>query len=196
MPACGAIPGLFFCLAGTVLLVFVCVSVPTWDSIYFMQIGQGVQAIRFGTFGFTGSETHVGYEGLELASMGLRDGSVIDSDRIENLSKALIIHPIAAGFGGLTVLFGLCGTAYHRSGTIMMTISAVIAALLALVAWVIDMVLFGAFFAQFRDADIPTKWGNAPWLSLGATVAFIIAAVMSCCGIFGSYRKERRAATY
>ena len=58
------------------------------------------------------------------------------------------------------------------------------------------MVLFGAFFAQFRDANFETKWGNAPWLTLGATVAFIIAAVMSCCGIFGSYRRERKVAAY
>lgn len=57
-----AAPGLFFCFAAMVLLIFVSVSVPVWNDIYFLDahIG-GVRDVRFGIWGFTGSEKHLGY---------------------------------------------------------------------------------------------------------------------------------------
>ena len=61
MAAGAALPGLFFCFAACVLLVFVSVSPPTWDSVYFLNTGTGAGRIRFGVFGYTGSSTSVGY---------------------------------------------------------------------------------------------------------------------------------------
>lgn len=58
MAADAALPGLFFCFAACVLLIFVSVSPPTWESVYFLNAGTGV---RFGVFGYTGSKTSVGY---------------------------------------------------------------------------------------------------------------------------------------
>lgn len=73
-----ATPGLFFCIAAMTLLIFVCilpneldiphlricqvsVSVPTWDSVYFLSASNGGSNLRFGVFGYTGSTVHLGY---------------------------------------------------------------------------------------------------------------------------------------
>ena len=62
MAASAALPGLFFCFAACVLLIFVSVSPPTWESVYFLNAGTGAGRIRFGVFGYTGTDTSVGYE--------------------------------------------------------------------------------------------------------------------------------------
>ena len=56
-----AVPGLFFCFAAAVLLVFVSVSAPTWESISFLNVHNGDRVIHFGVFGYTGTGTHIGY---------------------------------------------------------------------------------------------------------------------------------------
>lgn len=56
-----ALPGLFFCAAACVLLVFASVSAPTWNDISYMNVERGGETIKFGIFGWTGSETHIGY---------------------------------------------------------------------------------------------------------------------------------------
>lgn len=57
MAAGPAIPGLFLVFAAMVLLIFVSVSVPTWNAISFLNVGP----IRYGVFGFTGSPIQIGY---------------------------------------------------------------------------------------------------------------------------------------
>jgi hypothetical protein len=74
------------------------------------------------------------------------------------------MHVVAAGLAGLSVLFGICGAAYHRSGTIIMTLLAALATLVPLVIFVIDMVLFGIARNRLRDNGIPAQYGNANWL--------------------------------
>jgi hypothetical protein len=44
-----------------------------------------------------------------------------------------------------STLFGLIGATYHRIGTVMMTLTAALGTLTALVAWVLAMVLFGGY---------------------------------------------------
>ncbi|KAF9257811.1 pali-domain-containing protein [Marasmius fiardii PR-910] len=183
-----ALPGLFLCFAATVLLIFACVSVPTWDAIYFLRAGTGPSETRFGMFGFTGSQTHLGYD-FDPMALGF-DRTRLNTEIIHNLTVVLILHPIAAGLAGLAVLFGLCGAGYHRAGTVIMALLSGLATLVALVVWVIDMVLFGIARNRFRDQGIPAQYGNANWLVLGALVALLLGFCTSACGIFGSYRRR------
>ncbi|KAH0589634.1 hypothetical protein J132_09219 [Termitomyces sp. J132] len=185
MVASAAIPGLFFCLAATVLLVFVSVSVPTWNEISFLNVGTGADQIRCGVFGFTGSKTSVGYDFLPAGSADL------NTNIIQNLTKTLVLHPIAAGLSGIAFIFGLCGAAYHRVGTILMSLFAGLATLVTLVAFILDMVLFGITRNRIRDAGIPAQYGNANWLTLGALVALLIGFCASACGVFGRYRRRK-----
>ncbi|TFK44197.1 pali-domain-containing protein [Crucibulum laeve] len=183
MPAGPALPGLLLVFAAMVLLIFVSVSAPTWDKISFLNVGSvGAQQMRYGVFGFTGSGRSIGYDFSDPRA---------NTTVMHNLTKTLILHPIAAGLSGLAFLFGLCGASYHRAGTILMTLLAGLATLATLLAWVIDMVLFGITRNRYRGDNIPAQYGNANWLTLGALVALMLGFCASACGVFGRYRRRR-----
>jgi len=190
MMASSAAPGLFFCFAAFVLLLFATLSAPIWNSISFLDTTIGGRSIHFGVFGFTGSSKHLGYPINELNT----SHPVFNSVVVHNLTYALILHPIAAGFALVAVLFGLCGAASHRVGTIFMAIAASLAAIATLVVWVIDMVLFGITRNRLRDQGYPAQYGNANWLTLGALLALMIGFCTSICGVFGHYGRNRRNA--
>jgi len=186
MPASPAIPGLFLTFAATVLLVFVCVSTPVWNQISFLNVGIGrVGEIRYGVFGYTGSKVAIGYDFIGIQN------SNISNVALRNLTKALILHPIAAGFSGLAFFSGLFGAAYHRAGTVFMTLFSALAALLTLVIVVIDLALFGVMRQRYRERGISAEYGIAPWLAVGALGALLFAFLASCCGVFGRYRKRK-----
>lgn len=79
---------------------------------------------------------------------------------------------------------------HHRSGTVFMTLVTGLAAITTLVAWVIDMSLFGVARTQFRDQGYSAQYGNANWLTLGALIALLLGFVASTVGIFGRYKKR------
>jgi len=182
MGAGAAAPGLFFTFTAMVLLIFASVSAPTWNSVYFLNAG----GVHFGVFGYTGSSTHVGW----FFPANLAD-SRLNGHLFHNFTAVLILIPIAAGFAGISFLFGLCGFAYHRAGTVFMTLMSALAFFTTLVAWVIEMVLFGVARDHIRGRGIHATFGNANWLVLGAMLSLLFAFLASACGIFGSYRRKR-----
>jgi len=187
MAASPAIPGLFFCFAATVLLVFVCVSVPVWNQISLFDVGTGANQIRYGVFGYTGSKVAIGYDFIGSNNTNINNATV------HNLTKALILHPIAAGLSGLAFLFGVCGAGYHRAGTVFMTLFSALAALVTLVIFVIDLALFGVTRNRYRAEGIPAQYGIANWLTAGALAALLLAFIASCCGVFGRYKRRKEA---
>lgn len=191
MAAGAAFPGLFFCFAAMVLLIFVSVSVPTWSHIYFLEASRGAQTLRFGVFGYTGTGRSIGYT-FDPTILGFNNTRLNDAT-IHNLTKILILHPIAAGLSGLAVLFGLCGAGYHRAGTVFMALVSALATIATILAWVVDMVLFGIARTQFRDQGWAAQYGNATWMTLAAAVALLIGFCTSACGVFGHYRRHRTA---
>jgi hypothetical protein len=80
---------------------------------------------------------------------------------------------------------------HHRSGTVFMTLVTGLAAIATLIAWVIDLSLFGIARQQFKDQGYSAQYGNANWLTLGALIALLIGFVASIIGIFGRYKKRR-----
>ncbi|KAH9942285.1 pali-domain-containing protein [Epithele typhae] len=185
MAAGAAVPGLFFTFAAMVLLIFASVSAPTWNSVSFLNVGR----LHFGCFGFTGSQTSVGwFFPNALASQRLND------DVFHSLTFVLVLIPVGAGLAGIAVLCGLCGAAYHRVGTVFMTLVSALAFLDVLVAWVIEMALFGTARHDMRSRGINAQWGNANWLVLGALVALFVGFFFSLCGSFGHYSRRRAAA--
>jgi len=180
MAATGALPGLFFCFSAMVLLIFVSVSAPTWDSISFLN----TNGLSFGVLGYTGSKPHVGYYFPSPASD-------INTGILHNLTYVLILYPIAAGLSGMAFLFGICGASYHRSGTILMSLTAVLSTLCTLVAWVVSTSLFGVARDKLRDEGIPASLGNANWIALGALIALLLGVCTAACGVCGNYRRTR-----
>lgn len=199
MAAGAALPGLLFCFAATVLLVFACVSAPTWNKVYFLRASFGGDVVLFGWGGFSGPTSsngvHVGYAFTDALPQ-LENNNRLSEMVIRHLTGALVLHPIAAGLAGLATLFGICGASYHRTGTILMSIAAVLATLATLVAWVIDMALFGIVRDQIRENGGSAMYGNATWFTLGALIALLLGACAGLCGMFGRYRRKRSDATY
>ena len=132
MAAGAAVPGLFFVFAAMVLLIFVSfnisydasqcaeltalpqasVSAPTWNSVSFLNS----EGIHFGVFGYTGSQTHVGwyfpspiaYVQIHRSSsrIPLTLFSSVSDDRLNdglfhNLTQALILIPIGMSIQSL-----------------------------------------------------------------------------------------------
>ncbi|KAF8329303.1 pali-domain-containing protein [Amanita rubescens] len=187
MPVGQAIPGAFLCLSAAVLLVFASVSSPTWEKISFLDVSSRSRTTHFGVFGYTGSKASIGYHFNVPRNF---DSSQLESTVIYNLTKTLILHPIAAGLAGIAFLFGLCGMAHQRSGTVFMTLVTGLAAITTLVAWIIDMSLFGVARTQFRNQGYSAQYGNANWLTLGALIALLLGFVASTVGIFGRYKRR------
>jgi hypothetical protein len=178
-----AIPGTVLCFAAMVLLLFVSISVPTWSKVSFLNIGEsGPNQLKYGVFGSTGSSPSVGYY-FTIPRM--------NSGVLHNLTKTLILHPIACGLAGFAFFFGIGGSVKYRNGTVVMTLLAVLALLTTFVAWVIDMTLFGIGRQRYRNTGVKAQYGNANWLTLGALVALVLALCTSACGVFGQYRRKR-----
>jgi len=194
MASSPAIPGLFLCLAALALLLIATLSVPIWDSISFLNVHiPGQDTLKFGVFGYTGSHARLGYQ-LSPAVLGLSVGQ-LNTATIRNLTYALILNPIAAGLSGVAVLFGICGAANSRVGTIFMTLASALACLATLIAFIIDMVLFGIARTRIRDAapsGSTAQYGNANWLVLGALIALLLSVCAGACGSCGRFSSARR----
>ncbi|KAG8957970.1 hypothetical protein FRC03_009577 [Tulasnella sp. 419] len=190
--AAAATPGLFFCIAATVLLIIATVSAPVWDAVSFLDANINGREVHFGVFGYTGSGTKLGYS-LAPQDIGIGyDDSRVNNVILKNLTYVLILHPIAAGFAFIAVVFGICGAANHRSGTIIMAIASAMATVLTLVVWVIDMVLWGITRNRIRNAGDSAQYGNANWMVLGALIALVVGFCTSICGVCGRYSRRGR----
>jgi hypothetical protein len=77
----------------------------------------------------------------------------INPTGLHNLTYILILHPIAGFFGLLALVMGLIGVAgASRVATIFMSIFAFIGAVITLVAFVVDMVLWNLVKKRIQDA--------------------------------------------
>jgi len=181
--------------AAMVLLIFVSVSAPVWDKISFLDANIGGKEIHFGVWGYTGTKAHLGYY-FDPRALGF-DSNSLNTKTIHNLTFVLILHPIAAGLAALSFIFGLCGAGYHRVGTILMSLIAALAAMLTLIIWIIDMVLWGIARNRIRH-DGPdgatAQYGNANWLTLGALIALMLGFCAAGLGSCGRYSRRGRYA--
>lgn len=190
MPLSAALPGLIFCLLAAVLLTFVSVSAPTWDKISFLNAGSGSATVRFGVFGYTATHATIGYR-FNPSTLNFSDHA-LHTPVFLNLTRTLILHPIAAGISGLAFFCGLCGVSCHRAGTAVMALLAALATVITLMAFLFDMVLFGIARRQFREQGIPSQYGNACWLTLGAFVAILSGFSTAASAIFSRYCNKKR----
>ena len=73
-----------------------------------------------------------------------------------------------------------------------MAVSSFLAALVTLVAFVLDMALFSIARHEFHKQGWSSQYGNAIWLTLGALIALALGLCTSTVGVFGSYRRRRQ----
>ncbi|WWC72201.1 uncharacterized protein I206_106161 [Kwoniella pini CBS 10737] len=190
-----AFPGLFLAFAAVALLVFASVSPPAWDKVNFLHASSGTQEVVYGVFGYCikGGECSSRSVGYDLQLPG-SSNVVLNSKVLHNLTYTLILHPIAGGFAFFSLVFGILGAiAASRVLTIFMAITAFFGALITLVIFVIDMVLWNVLKNRIQDAGYTAGLGNANWFTIGAFAALALSSCTSCCGAFGRFASGRMA---
>jgi hypothetical protein len=111
--------------------------------------------VSFGLFfGSISVSCDTPYRRVRIKAMILMISDVNDLPGVlRNLSYGLILHPIGAGLGFIAFVFGLIGiAAASRFATIMMSLAAALGALVTLVVFVFDMVIFNILRNRIRDA--------------------------------------------
>ncbi|TXT13557.1 hypothetical protein VHUM_00924 [Vanrija humicola] len=188
-------PALFLSFAAVVLFVFVSVSPPVWDKISFLNIYTPEGDTAFGVFGAcikggVCSRRSVGYT---LAAPGT--GNVnLNQTVLHKLTYTLILHPIAGALALLALLFGFLGLALaSRILTILMSVFAFLGAIVGLVVFVIDMVIWNVLKNRLHDNDISASLGNANWLTVAAVFSLFVATCTAMLGAFGRFATGRAA---
>ncbi|WWC91900.1 uncharacterized protein L201_006849 [Kwoniella dendrophila CBS 6074] len=190
-----AVPGLCLAFAAMALLIFASVTPPAWDKVNFLHATTSAGRVVYGVFGYCiegGACSHRS-EGYNLELPGA-DNVVLNSKVLHNLTYTLILHPIAGGLAFFALVFGLLGASCaSRVATIFAALTAGFAALVTLVIFVIDMVLWNVLKNRIQDAGYSAGLGNANWFTVGAFVALCAAMCTSFCGAFGRFAEGRFA---
>ncbi|KLO06624.1 pali-domain-containing protein [Schizopora paradoxa] len=176
-----AATGLFCTLVALVLLIVVSVSVPRVDDISFLKfepVLNSAQTIRFGVFGYTGSDTSVGYHFPEFA---VSDSSPFTGNYFHVLTGFLILHPIAAGLCALSFVFGICGLS-NCIAEVFMTVVNAVSCIVTFVALCIDLGFWTYVRHKLHEEGIPAELSNCIWLTLAAFIVLLLGIIFGACG--------------
>lgn len=137
------------------------------------------------------SGTGIGYD---LSTIGAATGGVIyENTSVDRASRALILHPIAAGLAFIAQIIAL---ASKQFGFLFASIIVFLAFIVSLACLVIDFAIFTLVRNAINSNQVgsPASFSNAIWLVLAATIALLIATIFSlfacCCG---GDRRARKA---
>ncbi|WVF67285.1 hypothetical protein IAT40_002035 [Kwoniella sp. CBS 6097] len=190
-----AFPGLVLAFAAMALLIFASISPPAWDRVDFLHATTPAGQVVYGVFGYCikGAECSRRSVGYDLTIPGVSNVT-LNSKVLHNLTYTMILHPIAGGFAFFALVFGLLGIcAASRIATIFMSLLAAFGALVTLVVFVIDMVLWNVLKNRLQDAGYPAGLGNANWFTIGAFAALALSMCTSACGACGRFATGRSA---
>ncbi|KAF7302443.1 hypothetical protein HMN09_00878300 [Mycena chlorophos] len=191
-----ATPGFILCVLATALLAVVSFCVPYFKSVFFLKAvvnSNGVNGtITFGTLGYcldysgttTCSKPSIGYE-LDINSLVGNDLPIsIPTVVVKWLTYALFLHVVALVLAAAAAVFGLLAHVREMSMACCSTFFSGFAAVVAMVAFIFDLVLF--FIAKSRiNAVGSASMGNAIWLTLAAWLLLFFSGcfytVGRCC---------------
>ncbi|EPQ58223.1 hypothetical protein GLOTRDRAFT_56964 [Gloeophyllum trabeum ATCC 11539] len=152
------------------------------------------------------SPRHLGYDlngiiGSVLESRGYNPHVISKA-----VTAVLVLHPIACGLAFLALLTSLAmlrpGTA--RGASILTLIFGLLATLVTTAVFLIDVIAVAVVRTKVHnetDGDLWFAFGNAIWMTLGATIALWLSLLGACAGICGFgggryRRRSRKAGTY
>ncbi|GAA5841088.1 hypothetical protein JCM9279_000534 [Rhodotorula babjevae] len=197
-----ATPGTIVVFAATVLLVLVSVSTPLLKTFYFLDAtissGSIKGTVKLGTFGYcVGSKctsAKLGYQ-LDVASLLGINGKLGDlSDSVLKWATyCLVLHPVAAVLGAISVVFGLFAHMHNFAGTMLSTCFASFAGTVTLLAFIFDMVVFIIAKQRIDSSSVggQATLGNAIWMTLAALILFLISGFFFGCGTCITRRNRR-----
>ncbi|KAL5536005.1 hypothetical protein ACEPAF_4099 [Sanghuangporus sanghuang] len=194
-----ATPGFLVTLTATILLAIVSFNVPLIKSIYFLKANLTISGVNgtitIGTLGYclelssngtTCSSPSVGYTFDAEALVGdLALDVDIPNVVVKWITYALFLHVIALCAAGVSALFGLLAHVREMSMACCSTCVSGLAAALALVAFVFDIVLFFVVKERVQDLegdDNSAEFGSAVWMTLAAAILLFFSGCVYACG--------------
>ncbi|KAL5494732.1 hypothetical protein ACEPAI_193 [Sanghuangporus weigelae] len=194
-----ATPGFLITLTATILLALVSFNVPLIKSIYFLRANLSVSGVNgtmtIGTLGYclelstngtTCSSPTVGYTFDPGALVGDLPLDVdIPNVVVKWITYALFVHVIALCAAGVSALFGLLAHVREMSMACCSTCVSGLAAVLALVAFVFDIVLFFVVKKRVQDlegGESSAEFGGAVWMTLAAAILLFFSGCVYACG--------------
>ncbi|KAF9791956.1 pali-domain-containing protein [Thelephora terrestris] len=209
------VPGVFFLLAATVLLIITSVSLPFLPAIDFVRahvqsgnVGvantQGiatsssisqlkVSSDQFGVWAYCAVESASGNRDCSNSGYAygvvVRDNSSNDSVTIKSSwTRGLAVHPVAAVVSFIALLLSF---STHITVTLIASLVSFLAALITLIAFAIDIALF-AFVkhevGKLSGSRFMTNTAPAFWMTFAA---FILLLLAGCTVCFGRRRQSR-----
>ena len=146
------------------------------------------------------TKAQLGYS-LSTVAGGLAGNNKYVNLSADRATKALILHPIAAGLAFIAQIIALASV---QIGFLFASLFVLLAFFVALGAMVLDFALFGIIRNAINHGgnDLlsasagsgKASYSTATWLVLGATISLLLAVIMTlfacCCG--GDRRREKR----
>jgi len=152
------------------------------------------------------SKTHLGYDINPIIGDLLQSQGYNPSLVSKGVIAVLVLHPIACGLCFLALLTSLVmlrPTRISRGASICTLLVGLLATVVTTAVFLIDVIVVAVVRHKIKnetDGDVTLNWGNAVWMTLGATIAMWLALVGACAGICefgGRYtRRSRKAGTY
>ncbi|GAA5916396.1 hypothetical protein JCM6882_001546, partial [Rhodosporidiobolus microsporus] len=134
------------------------------------------------------TDTGVGYDASELISDSL-PGVRSLSDTVDNVTSALVLHPICCG---LAFLAFLVAAASYRFGFIFAALTAAFTWVITLVLVIVDIVLFTVLKHKADDiATVSAHYGAGFWCTVAALILLFIASFATCFSCFSDRRTKR-----
>ncbi|KAL1410697.1 hypothetical protein Q8F55_001639 [Vanrija albida] len=170
-----------------ILLIVSTISTPVVNNLSLATVQTGSRVYRFGVLGWCNT---AGFDKCSPKALGYRFqdalGEVSNWDVVNNsingLTKALILHPIAAALSFIGFLIALVS---HKFGNILAAFFAFLAFVCSLVAMAIDFAIFGVVKGHINKNNLGhAKYGAATWVTVVATILLlfsIIFVLIQCC---------------
>jgi len=199
-------PAIFCTFAGFVLHIFITVSAPIWDKIYFLQLNTGIVFdisdypsrlnVVYGVFGYevkpATSYRRLGYSPAGWDNSSWKSNPINDS-RLTEITYALVLHPIAAGLALLALICAIKGTR-SRTWAVLAALLSGFTTIISLVVFAVDIVLFTWVRNAFEYVlfERTANYGPAMWMALGAVIALGISTVCTGVTIFSRNHYPRK----
>jgi len=183
--------GTFLLLVAAACLLVATISAPTIHSISFLKITGGGADTTLGALGScvgdACSGSHIGYAITRVAGNYHNGG-------IDNLTRALVLHPIITGIAFIAFFVALTS---HCIGFLFASLIAAIACALTFVTMIIDFVIFGSVKSHINGngGGRLASFGPAIWLTLAAFIILFVATFATCIACVTDRRHSRSTTT-
>ncbi|KAI8998512.1 hypothetical protein BD414DRAFT_512131 [Trametes punicea] len=161
--------------------------------------------VRFGVWGYCTSpitvDTRLGYQFDSNVANALHVSGFTDTIS-RSLSAVLVLHPIACALTFVALVTSLFITSRRSPYTVsrpaaLTTLGvALLAAVVTTIIFLLDVIFVAVVRHRIDDEShgvLHLSWGNAVWLTLGATIALWGSIVSDCVGVCAFGRRPRQS---